>query len=56
MLVSHIYEEYSSTRGVIALSPWEAEYYGLTKVSSVLFGIKGMCEDTGISPMGDVKT
>ena len=56
MFGTHILKNYSSTQGVIALSSGEAEYYGLTKASSVLLGIRGMCEDMGFSILGEVHT
>ena len=52
MLGSHILKCYSSTQGVIALPSGEAEYYGLTKASSVVLGIKGMCLYLGLTITG----
>ena len=37
MLGTHILKCYLSTQNVVALSSGEAEYYGLTKASSVIF-------------------
>jgi hypothetical protein len=56
MFGTHILKSYSSTQGVIALSSGEAEYYGLTKASSVILGIKGMCSDLGLTMPGEVMT
>ena len=56
MFGTHILKSYASTQGVIALSSGEAEYYGLTKASSVILGIKGMCFDLGITMPGEVMT
>ena len=56
MLGGHVLKCYSSTQGVIAVSSGEAEYYGLTKASSAIVGIKGMCVDLGSTISGEVMT
>ena len=56
MFGSHLLKSYSSTQSVIALSSGEAEYYGLTKASSVGLGIKGMCGDLGVPTHVEVLT
>ena len=48
MIGTHIIKSYSSTQGVVAISSGEAEYYGLSKRTSIAVGSVGMCSDMGV--------
>ena len=44
MLGSHLIKSWTSTQSVVALSSGEAEYYGVVKGGSVLFGAISMAK------------
>ena len=50
----NVIKHWSSTQSVIALSPGEAEYYGLVKGGSNVIGIKEMCGDLGVMIKGSL--
>ena len=41
-------KDLSNTQSVIALSPGEAEFYGLVRGTSIGIGIRGLVQDLGM--------
>jgi hypothetical protein len=44
----HVIKTWSTTQTTIALSPGEAEYYGMVKGASMAMGIRSMLQDLGV--------
>ena len=55
-LGKHLVKSWSNTQSVIALSPGEAEYYGMVKGGSVGLGIKALLADLGVKRGIKLKT
>ena len=48
-LGEHLIKTWSITQAVIALSSWEAEYYGIVKGASIAMGMRSIMKDFGVN-------